>query len=390
MAHVAVAPAQAAGHAIGAIGQRLALDRAHGVVFPVDEVLPQHRTHQRLFANTEDLAHGRVGLDDPAIVVEQRLADGRIAHRAAEAMLAAPVGITHLRSEGFRTRLGTRQVQGDRKQQQRTQCATEQGRPQSRDRIADFSHGLRFEVHAPVAAHDVQSQALHEGRTHRFIQLVRPTTQETGIGMDEALLAIGRIHDLQVVVPLECLQRDLDKPLRVDFDEYPATQILGPRPITARGVDRREHRELAGRIVCRRQEWRYRSANAQLTCCRGLLHRISASRMGRQIDARNAPLGTQVGCGVQDQRVACCRIREVRPRRATYHPWQRLAQGVELLRVDIQGKPERLHRWKPADHVQAGDVALPLLATGARQRGLQRCAATDQQLVVDDALLEQA
>ena len=117
LAQSAAAGQQGAGAAIDASLARAVLP-APLLLAGRKEVVLERGAAQSLAGHGQDPRQRRVGIDDAAIPVEQRLADRRVLHGGAEAHLAAPEGFGHARRQAFGTRMGAREDQCDPEQQQ--------------------------------------------------------------------------------------------------------------------------------------------------------------------------------------------------------------------------------------------------------------------------------
>ena len=353
------------------------------------EVAPQ----EFLGRGAEDVGQGQVAVDDPAVAIQQRLADGGEAHRAAEALLAAPVGVAHARGDPLRARLRARQDHRQREQQQRGQHAyvDRPRRPQQPGAFARVRRLMEIQPPAPAVYlfdHAVAG-ALDAGC--REVRVVDREHREFGRapGIRDVASGLADVDDAHRHALAPFGHGVGDEHVQAERSADPAGQRRGARGGIGRNDAAAIHRGVDDQPGTRpglHRRHRRGDARGRARACGP--HGVGLHRLGEHVEADRVGVAQGLRLEQHDRAVfrAC----------AGWIDPEQHARGMALLELELlqlrgrhrRGVAEPEHGRKPLRQVQAFGIVAPLARARALHRGQQRHAAARDQLVGQQLLAQ--
>ena len=385
MPDLAVRRSPPARGAIDAFRQRGHLAAARGFVVAVDEIHAEGGADKRVGGRAEDRRQRGVGVDDRALAIQQRHADGREPHGVAKPQLAALEGFAQSFRLHFGKGLGPRKHQGDAEQQQRRDHPGAERHLHLGGARGQAGLGIGTEIEFPLAAIQVQRHRAVE-EPFRFVPLRR--LHRFRIQHLFRAAAIADVADRECDMPPCRQQGRLDEGAHVQGCVDPALQRRAPRTDRCRyaePVDRCIQHD-TGQWLAHLLHQLHAAADPHLSVVAGRCHGGMAHGLRKHVVADGCLVCGRPRLEIEDRAVV-----------RTHAGWaddveplpciaQAELQGLQLRAIQVGGVSQSHHVRIPFADVQCVDIALPLRCTGTVDRCEQRNAATGDQFVIDQAL----
>ena len=323
-----------------------------------------------------------IGLDDVAARIEQGLADPRIAHRIAEALLAAPIRRGHVLRDALRARLGRSQHPGQGKQQQ---GRPDPGDQQLVDRIQLRCRAARRsgeKVEAPAPPIKRQLQAVGEGvdRADAGIREQHHLRRVGDVDHAHAFVAPGRgDRGLQH-------RADAERGIHPAFHRQPTLRRIGRRQ---HGVVDRAVQQQAGNRGGAALFQRHHAAHAGLATVDGRAHGRLRHRIGVHVAADRAHVGDRTRLQVDGWPVLRAPAMRIDAEAAIAGVADQQLQVGQAGRVGVGRETEPGHGWESVLQRQSVHVAAPVFRRRPFQRGEQRGPAAQGEFETGQAQLQQ-
>ncbi len=316
---------------------------------------------QRIIAAPEDAPEGRVVLDDRAIGIQQRLADRRVLHGIAEALLAATEALGHVRCDASRACFGGSQHPGQCEQQQRNGDPRQQQLVERGElRCRGFGRPGE-EIEAPTPAVEPHRQAVGEGM--RRI--------DAAVLVQHVMPGVGDVDHPHLHLAAPRGKSGMQHVVHAERRQHPATDGTATRRrrihIQRLAIYRREQHQ-CGRRSFRIPAQDDLAGELRLATLHRHPHRPLAHRFRIQVEADRIPVQIGMRLQVQDRPVAITspawpqfeQATPVRPPRFLELHQPMLVQGDRVTHAN--------QRRERCLQLQRVDVTTPLFGRGPVQR----------------------
>ena len=268
-------------------------------------------------------------------------------------------------------------------QQQRQRHARAQDRVAVGQRLPRRRmQGLEIDLPAPSV--DIQHRTVVQFRRRPLL------VQGVLVEQPAAVQVLAKIEDPDRLPPGVDLPHAIDQRLRAERGVDPAGEGRAPRRFAGRlqavGVDRRVHQQPVAPRPGLHQL--HRRGEPDLAAVAGLGHGPVAMGLGEHVEADGQAVGRRLRLQQQDRSIDLARA--LRP--DLEQPLALVAHGqlqrFEVAAAQVGRVAQALHAGELSRQVEPADVVVPLSLRGARHRPVQRHAAAQGQLVMQQPLAQ--